>query len=64
MARKSDISGRGPLFGNHRSHAMNANRRRWNLNLQTKFIFDQKTGKKIKVKLTAAELRTLQKTQK
>ncbi len=63
MSRKSDLTGKGPLYGNHRSHAMNANRRRWNLNLQKVSIIDPITKKKIKVKISAKELRTLKKSQ-
>ncbi|AHF61336.1 50S ribosomal protein L28 [Spiroplasma mirum ATCC 29335] len=34
MSRKCDISGTRSLSGNKRSHAMNASRRKWNVNLQ------------------------------
>ena len=34
MSRKCQISGRGPLSGNTRSHALNSSRRKWNVNLQ------------------------------
>lgn len=34
MARKDDITGKGPLSGNNRSHALNATKRKFNLNLQ------------------------------
>ena len=63
MSRKSDLTGKGPLYGNRRSHAMNANRRRWNLNLQKVSIVDPITKKKIKVKISAKELKTLKKSQ-
>jgi len=33
MAAKCDICGKGPQFGNNVSHANNATRRRWNVNL-------------------------------
>lgn len=62
MSRKSDISKKGPMFGNNRSHAMNATKRRWNLNLQKVKIVDPKTKKVIKLKLSAKELKTLRKT--
>ncbi len=64
MARKSDLTGKGPLFGNHRSHALNANRKKWNVNLQQVKIKDPKTGETIKLKLTAKEMRTLRKAAK
>lgn len=34
MARKDLIAQRGPLSGNNRSHALNATKRKFNLNLQ------------------------------
>ncbi|WP_425378067.1 50S ribosomal protein L28 [Spiroplasma endosymbiont of Polydrusus pterygomalis] len=34
MARKCEITGKRALSGNKRSHALNATRRKWNINLQ------------------------------
>ncbi len=34
MAKKCEICGKGPITGNHVSHAHNKNRRRWLPNLQ------------------------------
>ncbi|MFJ1522355.1 MULTISPECIES: 50S ribosomal protein L28 [unclassified Spiroplasma] len=34
MARKCEITGKSTLSGNKRSHALNATRRKWNVNLQ------------------------------
>ncbi len=34
MARKCEITGKSALSGNKRSHALNATRRKWNVNLQ------------------------------
>ena len=34
MAKRCEICGKGPQFGNSVSHAHNLNRRRWNPNLQ------------------------------
>lgn len=59
MSRKSQLSGKGPMTGNNRSHALNATRRRWSVNLQKATIIID--GKPTKVKLTARELRTLRK---
>ena len=64
MAKRSDLTGKGPLFGNHRSHAMNANRRKWNLNLQQFSVKDPKTGQMVKMKISAKELRTIKKVAK
>ena len=60
MSRKSQLTGKGPLTGNNRSHALNATRRRWNVNLQKATIMVN--GKPTKVRLTARELRTLRKS--
>ena len=34
MTRKCVITGKGTVSGNHRSHAMNANKRTWKANVQ------------------------------
>jgi len=34
MAKRCDICGKGPQFGNRISHAHNVSHRRWNVNLQ------------------------------
>ena len=31
MARKCEVSGKGPMSGNSRSHALNATKRKWNV---------------------------------
>ena len=59
MSRKCQISGRGPLSGNTRSHALNSSRRKWNVNLQKATILVD--GKPTKVRISAKELRTLRK---
>ena len=60
MSRKCQISGRGPMTGNRRSHALNSTRRRWNVNLQKATILVD--GKPTKVRISAKELRTLRKS--
>ena len=59
MSRRCQVSGRGPMSGNTRSHALNSSRRRWNVNLQKATILVD--GKPTKVKISARELRTLRK---
>ena len=39
MARKDQITGKGPMSGNHVSHAHNKVRRRFNVNLQKKRFY-------------------------
>ena len=61
MARVCEISGRGPLSGNKRSHSLRATRRKWNVNLQKKTIVVN--GKKVRVKVSTRALRSLNKQQ-
>ena len=57
MARVCEISNRGPLSGNNRSHSLRATRRKWNVNLQkVKVMVD---GKPVKMRISARELRSL-----
>ncbi len=34
MSKRCDVCGKGPMAGNHRSHAMNASKRTFDPNLQ------------------------------
>ena len=57
MSRKCQLSGKGPMSGNNRSHALNATRRKWNVNLQkVHMIVD---GKPTTVRISARALKTL-----
>jgi len=56
MARKCVITGKKTTFGNSRSHAMNANRRRWGANLQKVRILVN--GKPKRVYVSARALRS------
>ena len=57
MSRVCEVSGKGPLSGNARSHSLRATRRRWNVNLQkVHMVVD---GKPKTVKVSARALRTL-----
>ncbi|MGL4183697.1 MAG: 50S ribosomal protein L28 [Metamycoplasmataceae bacterium] len=59
MSRKDDLTGKGALKGNYRSHALNSTKRRFNLNLKT--IILVKNGKKYKYKVSTKTARTLAK---
>jgi len=50
------VTGKKTIFGNKRSHALNATRRTWKSNLQTVRIKDA-SGKIIKVKVSARALK-------
>jgi large subunit ribosomal protein L28 len=60
MSKKCSITGRGPLSGNTRSHALNASRRKWNVNIQ-KTQYVSLGGKRVKIKISARGLRTSKK---
>ena len=59
MARQDQITGKKALKGNRRSHAMNATKRHFKLNLQKVTI--NENGKKKVVKVAARTARTLRK---
>ena len=61
MSRVCELSGRGPLSGNKRSHSLRSTRRKWNVNLQTKTVIVN--GQKVKVKASTRALRSLNKQQ-
>lgn len=59
MSRMDQITGKKPMSGNYRSHAMNATRRKFNLNLQKVTIIEN--GRKVTYRVTAKTARTLRK---
>ncbi len=60
MARRCDVTGKGPLVGNNVSHANNKTKRRQLPNLRTvRITLEDGTRKKIKV--AASTLRTMKK---
>lgn len=59
MARKDQLTGRKAMSGNYRSHALNATRRKFNLNLQKVTLIEN--GKKVTYSVSAKTLRTLRK---
>ena len=61
MARKCYVTGLSSVSGNKRSHSLRATRRKWNVNLQKKTIVVN--GKKVRVKVSARALRSLNKQQ-
>ncbi len=62
MSYKCDITGKGKQFGNNVSHSMRHTKRDWKPNLQTKTLVID--GQKVKLKLAASTIRTLNKYQK
>lgn len=60
MARRDQLTNKGPLSGNTRSHAMNHSRRVWNVNLQ-KVRIQTSDGQTQTIKVSARTLKTLRK---
>ena len=59
MARKDDITNKKALSGNYRSHALNATKRKFNLNLQKVTVMED--GQKKTSKVSAKTKKTLKK---
>ncbi|UUD36004.1 50S ribosomal protein L28 [Mycoplasmopsis citelli] len=57
MARRDVLTGKGPMSGNTRSHAMNASKRKFNVNLQKiKVVIG---GRKQTLRVSAKTIKTL-----
>jgi large subunit ribosomal protein L28 len=61
MSKVCSVSGKKPATGNLRSHSLRATKRRFMPNVTKKTIIDPKTGRKIKVKISARAQKTLTK---
>lgn len=59
MAKRSDLSGKWPRAGHKRSHSMHATKRWFKPNIIRKWI--ELDGKKVRIKMTAKEYKTLRK---
>jgi large subunit ribosomal protein L28 len=62
MSYKDDLTGKGKQFGNHVSHSQRHVKRAWKPNLQIKTLVID--GQKVRLKLAASTIRTLNKYQK
>lgn len=61
MARTCDLTGKRRLVANKVSHANNKTKTKKQVNLHSKKVFDTETNTVIKLKLSAAAIRTLDK---
>ncbi len=61
MARRCELTGKGPIAGNNVSHANNKTRRRFLPNLQTKRIWIPEEKRFVTLKITTRAIRTLDK---
>ena len=59
MSRKCKLTGKGPMAGNNVSHAHNKTRRRQLPNLQRKRLYVEELGRSVRIRLSAAALRTV-----
>ncbi len=61
MSRVCQITGKGPIVGNHVSHANNKTKRRYLPNLQYRRLWVESENRYVKLRLTTAGLRTIDK---
>lgn len=59
MSRRCELTGTGPMSGNNVSHAKNRTRRRFLPNLNDVTLQSEILGRGIKLRITAAALRTV-----
>ena len=59
MARKDQITGKGPVAGNHVSHAHNKAKRTFAINLQKKRFFIPDENRWITLRVSAQTLKTI-----
>ncbi|QQS36754.1 MAG: 50S ribosomal protein L28 [Ignavibacteriales bacterium] len=61
MSRRCQLTGTGPIAGNHVSHANNRRKRRFLPNLQKKRIWVQELNRFITLKLSTSAIKTISK---
>ncbi len=59
MARRCELTGKGPMSGNNVSHAKNRTRRRFLPNLNDVTLQSETLGRGFKLRISAAALRTV-----
>jgi len=60
MTRRCELTGKGPMSGNIRSHAENATRRVFRPNLVNVTLMSEALGKKIRLKVSANGLKSVE----
>ncbi|MEE1653038.1 50S ribosomal protein L28 [Brachymonas sp. G13] len=61
MARKCEVTGKGPQVGNHVSHANNKTKRRFLPNLQSRRFWVESENRWVRLRVTNAALRLIDK---
>ncbi len=59
MARRCELTGKGPMSGNNVSHANNKTRRRFLPNLNDVSLMSESLGRTFKLRISASALRTV-----
>ena len=59
MSRRCELTGKGPMTGNNVSHANNKTRRRFLPNLNEVTLQSETLGRGVKLRISAAALRTV-----
>lgn len=61
MARKDQISGKGPRSGNHVSHANNKAKRRFQVNIQKKRFYVPEEDRWVTLRVSTQTIKTINK---
>lgn len=61
MARKDQLTGKGPVAGNHVSHANNKVKRRFEVNLQKKRFYIPSEDRWITLRVSTTTMKTINK---
>ncbi|MFB3133867.1 MAG: 50S ribosomal protein L28 [Rhodothermales bacterium] len=61
MARKDQLTGKGPMAGNNVSHAHNKTRRRFQVNLQKKRFYIPEEKRWVTLRVSAKTIKTINK---
>lgn len=61
MSRKDQLTGKGPVAGNHVSHAHNKVRRRFEVNLQKKRFYIPEEDRWVTLRVSANTIKTINK---
>lgn len=59
MSRRCELTGKGPMTGNHVSHANNKTRRRFLPNLQSVTLMSESLGRSFRLRISAAAIRSV-----
>ena len=61
MARKCEVTGKGPMVGNNVSHANNKTKRRFLPNLQSRRFWVESENRWVRLRVSTKALRTIDK---